>query len=457
MTPDATSLAAALRGVLGAGEVTGVERLSGGASRQTWALTGDGRPLILQRGHTSDSPTALPMTTEAALLRAAAAAGAPVPAVVAAGDGVGDGMETPWLVTERVAGETIPRKVLRNDEYAGALRSLATQCGTALARIHAISAADVPSLPDIDQLEFWTRVHDSTHDAHAVFGLALRWLESNRPDAGPATVLHGDFRLGNLLVTGDGLNGVLDWELAHLGDHHEDLAWLCVRAWRFGGNEPVGGFGSRDDLIEAYEAAGGRPVDREVLRWWEVFGTLRWGVICQIQVMSHLHGTKSLEQAAIGRRVAETEYDLLLALPGGDDLAGTITPMPEPPERVDRGLHDRPTATELIDALRHWIATDVADTTTGRTRHLTRVAANVLSMLERQLVLGPEVEQRYDDLIDTFPDDEQDLAAALWSGILDDEWDEVRAQLFPMVLDKLSVANPTYVEDRHLGPSTPDQ
>ncbi len=453
MSERGEALADALRAVLSAKEVGEVTRLSAGSSRETWSFRADDRPLILQRGRGAPSAAATSMTTEAALVRAAGRAGAPVPTIVAAGEG-DDELGRPWVIAERLDGETIPRKLLRDEQFADVRPRLAAQCGDALARIHAIDPATAPELPDVDQLAFWEDVYRQIGDAHAVFELALRWLHQHRPSPTTHTVVHGDFRNGNLLIGPDRLRGVLDWELAHIGDPHEDLAWLCVRAWRFASRAPVGGFGERDDLVGAYESVAGRAVDRAALTWWEVFGTLRWGIICQIQVQSHLLGMPSLEQAAIGRRVAETEYDLLLVLPGGEQQVGTITPVPDPAPA--RGLHDRPTAAELVDALRHYVTTEVADATTGRTHHLTRVAANVLTTIERELALGPDqavAQQRRLARFDAH--DEAQLAADIAAGALDGRLDELTDQLFDAVLAKLSVANPTYVEDRHRSPHGP--
>ena len=108
---------------------------------------------------------------------------------------------------------------------------------------------------------------------------------------------------------------MLDWELTHAGNPAEDLGWLCVKAWRFGGGPPVAGLGSREELLAAYRAAGGADITLEELRWWEILGTLRWGVICLTQAWAHLSGAhRSVELAAIGRRVCEQEWDLLLLL-----------------------------------------------------------------------------------------------------------------------------------------------
>jgi aminoglycoside phosphotransferase (APT) family kinase protein len=308
MSNPSDELAARVGELLGE-PVANVRRLSGGASRETWAVDasgpGDGavRPLIVRR-----DPRGIARAPEAALLRAAAEAGVPVPAIVAEDD--------EHLVVERIEGETIPRKILRDEEFAAARPILARQCGEALARIHAIPVDAVPGLVREDPIPTWREALDNLGQPHPTFELALRWLERRQPpDAGTA-IVHGDFRNGNLIVGPDGLRAVLDWELAHLGDPMEDLGWLCVKAWRFGVDKPVGGFGDYEELFAAYERAAGRPVDPDVVRWWEVLGTLKWGIMCIVQAFTHLSGTvRSVELATIGRRVCENEWDLLELIP----------------------------------------------------------------------------------------------------------------------------------------------
>ncbi|MCQ0017265.1 phosphotransferase family protein [Actinomadura madurae] len=247
-----SALETALAGRLGA-PVTGLRRLSGGASRETWSFDADGRPLILRR----DPPAVLDptaMAREAALLASAADAGVPVPRLA----GHGDDLEgTAYLIMERLAGETIPRRLLRDDRFAAVRPGLARELGGILARLHAM--APVPGLPDDDPLTALTALY-STFEMRPAVELALRWLDDRRPpSSGRRTVVHGDFRNGNLMIGTGGVTGVLDWELAHLGDPAEDLGWLCVKAWRFGSPHPVGGFGPRDDLLAGYAAAGRHP------------------------------------------------------------------------------------------------------------------------------------------------------------------------------------------------------
>jgi aminoglycoside phosphotransferase (APT) family kinase protein len=131
--------------------------------------------------------------------------------------------------------------------------------------------------------------------------------------------VHGDFRNGNFIVGPEGIRAVLDWELAHLGDPVEDLGWFCVKSWRFGQADRIaGGFGSLPELLSAYTAAGGARVSEDEVRFWVVLGTVKWGVICAGQTLLHVNGiVRSVELAALGRRVAEMEWDLLDLLDGG--------------------------------------------------------------------------------------------------------------------------------------------
>lgn len=425
-----------------------LRRLSGGASRETWSfdLVGPARrrPLILQRLRPGATPsgTATSISVEAALLRAAHAGGVPVAEVVATDDG--DVLGSPGMVVHRLPGETIPRKLLRDDEWAVARSRLGPQVGGALAAIHALPAEAVPGLRPTDQLAQYRQVLHDLGEPHPAFELAIRWLEAHRPDPGPQVVVHGDLRLGNLLVDPDGLRAVLDWELAHLGDPLEDLGWFCVRAWRFGSALPAGGVATRDDLVAAYEAASGRTVDRDALRWWEVLGTLKWGVICIMQAWGHLSGmSRSVELATIGRRVCENEWDVLALLPGGP-LAQRL------PEQSSAApaLHDRPSAGELVEAVREWVDTDVRAGTDGRLAFHARVAVNALAMVERQLALEPGLSQAHAArLADLGCADDDALATRIRSGSLDDRLDEVRSLVAASVHDKLLVANPGWLAE----------
>jgi aminoglycoside phosphotransferase (APT) family kinase protein len=306
-------LAASLATVVGANEVTELARLSGGASRETFRFVADGRPLILQRQRGGDVRD---MGVEANVLRAAFAAGVPVPELVASSTDT-SAVGSAFMVLTAVEGETIARKVLRDEQFAHARTVLPEQFGRALAQLHTIDPSTVPGLAPQDQVRMYRQVLDLSGEPHPAFELAFKWLDEHAPPPCPPTLVHGDFRLGNVMVGDDGLRAVLDWELAHIGDPMEDLGWLCVKAWRFGSSLPVAGVGSYEQLIAAYEEASGTTVDPDVVRWWEVLGTLKWGIMCIGQANAHVSGVaRSHELAAIGRRVCENEHDLFLALEG---------------------------------------------------------------------------------------------------------------------------------------------
>lgn len=305
------------------GHLVELRRLSGGASQELWALdieTSERRsPLILRRnpGGAVKRSTAAGMETEAALIRMAEQVGAPVPPVayvLAPEDGLGSG-----FLMERIEGETLARKLLRDPEFVEARKTLAFDLGSAAAKIHRI---DTAPLGDLRR----TSVEISLEGAYAhykslgmdrpVVEWAFRWLRANRPAEDPRpTVVHGDMRNGNVIVGPEGLRAVLDWEVVHIGDPMEDLGWICVTSWRFGEiDKPAGGFGSREALFAGYEAAGGRKVDPDRVKFWEVLGTLRWGLSCAMMAREFQAGDRSVERAAIGRRASETDLDLLAIL-----------------------------------------------------------------------------------------------------------------------------------------------
>jgi len=443
-------------------EVDGLVRLSGGASRETWAfdaVPADGARLeLVLRRDPGASVGQSARETEFELLRAAGAGGVAVPTVrfvLQPDDGLGSG-----FVMERIDGETIPRRILRDDDYTAARAGLATQCGTAAARIHALDVASLPELPVLgarEQIAQYRGVLDSIGEAHPAFELALRWLEDHAPPAVEPRLVHGDFRNGNLVVGPDGLRAVLDWELAHLGDPVEDLGWCCVRSWRFGNVDlPVGGFGTVDDLLAGYIEAGGDPVDPEHLRYWETFGTLKWGVICGGQAFTHLSGiVRSVELATLGRRIAETEWDVLrLIAPDALEAASASSSgAGAAPVEPAAGLQDRPTAAELIEAVREFLESDVMRATERRTSFHARVAVNALGIVERELLLGPATDAPVLERIATLLGHDgapralvAELAAQIRDGSLDDRHGEVVAVVVDLVRAKLAVANPRYLD-----------
>ena len=308
----------------GATGVVAATKLSGGASQETWSFEivhpSGHLGAILRRapkGYGAAPTRAAGLAAEARLMQLAHEAGVPSPQVLhvlTPEDDLGTG-----FIMARVEGETIARKILRDTEFASARPKLARQLGGIAATIHGLPRDKLPELRRLTataEIAELARDHRSLNWPKPVFELALRWLIRNDP--GPPeqeTLVHGDFRHGNLIIGGDGVRAVLDWELAHVGDPMEDLGWICVNSWRFGEiDKPVGGFGSREELFAGYESTG-RRVDSGRVKFYEVMGTLRWGVMCGGMMQRFRLGPDhSMERAMIGRRASETEIDLLRLL-----------------------------------------------------------------------------------------------------------------------------------------------
>lgn len=307
--------------------IANLKRLSGGASQETWSFDGLGpagtMPLILRRapgGKTVQrSGNAVALATEAKVIRLAKTSGVPVPSVpyvLTDADNLG-----PGYIMGRVEGETIARKILRDPEYAEARPKLAHQCGRILAAIHALDRSSLGELnvvPADAQLNQYRALYDGYDYPHPVFEVAFKWLEQRLPKSPPLTLVHGDFRNGNLMIGPDGVRAVLDWELVHIGDPAEDLGWICVNSWRFGESKKIaGGFGDVDDLLAGYAEAGGKGMTAERVRFWEIFGTLKWGIMCMTMYQAFAQASdRTVERAAIGRRSSETEIDLVNLLYG---------------------------------------------------------------------------------------------------------------------------------------------
>jgi aminoglycoside phosphotransferase (APT) family kinase protein len=377
------------------------------------------------------------------------------------GDSLGDG-----FVMDRIDGETIPRRILRDEHFASARELLTAQCGEQAARIHAVAPEALPNLPVCGPealLDQYRGLLDSLGEPHPAFELGLRHLMEQPPAPTEPHLVHGDFRNGNFVVGPDGLRAVLDWEMTHLGDPVEDLGWLCVKSWRFGMTDRrAGGFGDVETLLDSYVAAGGAPVDPDRLRWWETFGTLKWGLICGLQAHTHLGGlVRSVELATLGRRIAEMEWDLLELLTDTDHDTDRGARAASDPEvvtgtgdpRPHAGLQDRPSAAELLEAVREFLQRDLSPDLEGRAAFHARVAVNALGIVERELVLGPRVDApalaRVRAVIgrDGAP---RELVDALARGIrdrtLDDRDPAVLDAVRAVVRAKLEVANPRYLE-----------
>ncbi|RMF78379.1 MAG: phosphotransferase family protein [Chloroflexi bacterium] len=311
-------------------KVPHVEQLPGGASRETWrvdaVLNEQENRFVLRR----DLPTvmydkALSREQEYHILQLVHDSGVAVP-------------QPRWyntepqilgscfLIMDYVEGFTIGRKIVSMAALDGARQLLPGQMAEQLAHIHGVHVPseaysfltgfaddETPVQRTIREIR---EMLEKLHIDSPVFEFGLRWCEEHAPQTQEKVLLHGDFRIGNVIVTESGLQAIIDWEFAHIGDPHEDLAWPTLRDWRFGqGQQRFGGIADREPFLIAYEEASGRPVDRDTVDFWEILGNIRWAATALSQSQRHLSGGDlNIELASLGRRSAEMQLEMLLLI-----------------------------------------------------------------------------------------------------------------------------------------------
>ncbi len=384
MSLDPDLLAKALARMAGGAvlPLSSLGQLSGGANMESWSFDWGGAGYVLRRAPSADMMAGRPFghDVEAALVRVARAGGVTAPEVVGelhGDDGLGTG-----YVMKRVEAEVSPALILADPPI-----SLLNDIARELARIHTLPIAELPGIPPMDTAtalaDLKARFQTYGGD-RPIIALAIKWCEDHLPEPAPPVLVHGDFRMGNLMVDKNGLAAVLDWELAHIGDAHEDLAYGCMTVWRFGHiDKSAFGCGDLETYFAAYEAESGMPVDRTRFRFWLVYRTLWWALGClQMGDIWRQGIDKSLERAVIGRRTSENELDLLLLLE--EDAPETQ----RLPLRLDAEPEARrqgePSLVEMLEALRDWVETDVKPGREGRSKFMAAVAMNAIGMLIRE-------------------------------------------------------------------------
>ena len=233
-----------------------------------------------------------------------------------------------------------------------------------------------------------------------------QWLLKHLPETSRRTLVHNDFRNGNLMVNAEKIVAVLDWEVAHIGDPYRDLGWICTGSWRFGEPLPVGGFGRREDLYQGYEEQSGTAVNPEDVKFWEVFGSFWWGVGCLMMAQQYRDGPDpSVERPAIGRRSSECQMDCAnLIIPGAVDQIGLFTVNDD----------QLPSQTELLESVAGFLRDDVMQETAGRVNFLARVAANSIDISLREQRLGPTLRAAELQRLQTLFASQGDLTELRW-------------------------------------------
>jgi aminoglycoside phosphotransferase (APT) family kinase protein len=316
--PDPGAVREVLREAVGDPGELSLAPIEGGASRETFLVEAADRRFVLRRDPAAGM-SFTPLALEREVIERAAGAGVPV-ALPLVDEPAGGRLGGAAYLMEFVEGTSVAPRILRRDEYAIARKRLPAQLGEALARVHSVDPGGIGGLaggerdPALEACELWEGALEEIGEPLPAVEAGLRWLRLHRPPPPERiTLVHGDFRLGNLIVDAEGLAAVIDWELCHAGDPAEDVGWLCIRSWRFGNDAlPVAGLGELAPFLDAYEAAGGTRPDPARLRWWEAMGNVKWAVICARQAHDHLTGARpSAELASLGRRICEPEWDLL--------------------------------------------------------------------------------------------------------------------------------------------------
>ncbi len=417
--------------VAGAGDLSNLTRLSGGANMESWAFEWGGGAYVLRRAPSAEYMEGRPYghPVEAALVRAAHAGGVKAPEVIGVlsdADGMGTG-----YVMRRVIAEVSPAKIL-----AAAPRSLVADLGRELALIHALPRAAIPAeIPVMDTAaalaELKARFLSYGGDRPAI-ALAVKWCEDHLPEPADPVLVHGDYRMGNVMVDADGLAAVLDWELAHLGDAHEDLAFGCMTVWRFGMlDKPAFGVGSLDDYFAAYEAAGGRPVDRDRFKYWLVYRTLWWALGCLQMGQAWRSGADTtVERVVVGRRTAEQELDIIRLLEDGAPAAERAAPLPPSPAAAAAPVGE-PTTQEMVQAVRDWLGEAIKPQAEGHGKFQVAVAINALGIVMRDLGAG-------------FRAEDKALAGDILAGRATLADPGLLARLRRAALDKCAVDSPKY-------------
>ncbi len=433
------------------GKLANVRRLSGGASMESWAFAYDHEEFVLRRlpkgiARDEEGMRGISLATQADVIDLAVASGVTAPIVRARllpENSLGEG-----FIMDKADGESLPHKILGRPEFAEAESKLTEQCAAELWNIHNMApdslAGALDYLSPTQLIDQQRERYDEIGGAIPIFEYAFHWLHSNAPESDVKKVVHGDFRMGNLMITPAGLSAVLDWELTRLGDPIQDLAYLCTPSWRFGHYEKVaGGFDTADAFFAAYAKYSGETVDPKRFRYWLIYSTLWWGVSCLLMgEIWRSHGDRSLERTVIGRRVSEVEIDLAL-------LFEEILPSElctkldwQPPERpASRGEigYD-----ELLTAIGEWNTGTVQPDLKGHDRFQSRVAGNALGIAQRQALYGPGFQAASEERLKAIGFDHGQLCAALSEGRISLEhpglWDHFRLS----ALERLTIDQPKY-------------
>jgi len=450
-----TELTELCRNTFGGNEtVSDLKRLTGGASAATWSFSYGNRALVLRQrandatDESEDLPNleAVSLKTEAALMMLAAKHGVKTPHIH--GDTPPDSPLGEAVLMDNVQGEALPQKLFKDPKYEMALAGLIDECAVSLANIHEMSYDSLQQDMEMRTPEqalsaladqFKTFGHSST-----VLASAFNWMEDNCPAPEEPVLLHGDFRMGNLLIDENGLSAVLDWELSYIGDPLADISFFCAPPWRFGRyKKQAGGVGEMMDLIAIYEKNSGRKVDAQRLLWWRMHASVNWCLICMFMAgMWRTGADRELERIVIGTRVSESEVDVLLLFDEIYDFHDKLNLAYLNTETNSGKGETKPE--ELTQAISEWLTEDIIPNASGREGFKARVVRNAIGMLQRQSQSGPPFSKAQDERLSKLDVSSAELPAKLLNGALNIQSDDLRRHLKLSTLEQLSIDQPKY-------------
>lgn len=393
-------------------------------------------------GSSEDGRSGIDLESEAEVIHAAVSYGVTAPEIVGPlidADDLGCG-----FFMQRIAGETLPHKILHEPNFSEALALLSKQCANELAEIHSIDVDILPAGLPIESPQQIVEKLAKRYELYAskipVFDLALNWLSNNFPTPRPRSLVHGDFRMGNLMINEKGIAGALDWEQAHIGDPVRDIAYLCMPSWRFGNyHKTAGGFGQLEELLAHYCKITGQGIPLKDVNFWMIVSSLTWGLGTIKMINLWRSGQDpSLERTVIGRRTSETEIDLLLMLEDQHDIAVPTLDWSVPEASQSRGeTHN----SELLNALITWDESSVLPNVKGRDLFQARVARNALRILLRDAIHGHVFARAKAERLDRMDMDQTKLCCTLANGQLNAE---ILSHLRFDLLERLHIDQPKY-------------
>ena len=435
------------RALGGSSKIDNLRRLTGGANMESWLIEYGGTAFVLRRMPTGMSELGgIGLSSEARLIKAARDGSVKAPKVcgiLIESDDLGSG-----FLMEKIEGETLPHKIFRDTSYSAAVQNLTQDCAIELAKIHAMNVDDFSDILDTKSPQQMIDALYSDYRASQcpipVFEAAFSWLRENMPNDRAHTILHGDFRMGNLMIDEMGISGVLDWELAHIGDPAQDVAYLCTPSWRFGNyHKTVGGFGDLDGFLDAYARRGGLSIPRSDVQFWMIYSSLWWATVCFSMTNTWRSGEdRGLERIVIGRRVSECEVDILILLEEAMSLTAPRIDWKLPTEPAHIG---QPDGAELMTALIAWDSDVVIPSAESRDLFQARVARNALGILKREALYSPTFEQQQNARLAKLGLDNVSLCAKLATGDLTLANPDILSHLRHQALETLSIDQPKYV------------